>query len=58
LPSAQLAELLGVSGRRVRDLRDRPAEPRLVQAIRLQLGLMQQRARALQTQELPFDKAS
>jgi hypothetical protein len=58
LPLAQRAVLLGVADRTVRDLRRRPADPRLVQAIRLQLGLMQQRAQALQTQLLPFEKAS
>jgi hypothetical protein len=55
---AELAGLLGVTDRTVRDLRHRPADPRLVQAIRLQLGLMQHRAQALRTQELPFENAS
>jgi len=44
LPTNRLAALLGFSPRTIRRLRDQPANPALVQAIRLQLGLRAQRA--------------
>jgi hypothetical protein len=57
LPPVQLAGLLGLTERAVRHLRRQPMDPRLLQAIRLQLGLMRHRAQALRTRELPFDRA-
>jgi len=56
LPPAELSARLGVTVRTLRDLRRAPADPRLVQAIRLQLGLMQHRTEALRGQQLPFEK--
>jgi hypothetical protein len=53
-PAPSIAALLGVSTRTIHALRGQPADPRLLQAVRLQLGLIQHRAAALERRELPF----
>jgi hypothetical protein len=58
LSPATLADLFGVTTHAIRELRRRPADARLVQAIRLQLGLIQIRANAVARLALPFEKAS
>jgi hypothetical protein len=58
LAAPSLAALLGVSDRTVHELRRQPADPQRVSAIRLQLGLMQQRAEALLRCERPFTQAA
>lgn len=54
LPETGLAELLGSCPRSLRRLRQLPADPELVRAIRRQLSLLTQKTRDLTTLQSPF----
>jgi hypothetical protein len=54
LSTAELGAMLGVSTRAIQRLRSSAADPRIVQAVRLQLGLIRHRGEAIQRLRLPF----